>query len=44
LALQESSDNLEKLYAMKPLSVIRAIVDTSDQKLRTFVDSFRLKG
>lgn len=41
--LRSIVDHLESLYAAKPLSVIRAIVDTSEEKLRIFARAFRLK-
>ena len=34
---------LAKLYAVKPAAVMRAVLSSSDQKLRTFSDAFRLK-
>jgi predicted transcriptional regulator len=34
---------LAKLHAVKPAAVMRAVLTSSNQKLRTFSDAFRLK-
>jgi len=35
--------DLEQLYRMKPVSVIRSIAASPNEKLRIFADAFRLK-
>lgn len=42
-ALENMADEIEKLYAAKPMTVIDAIVKAPDEKLRLFSDAFKLK-
>ncbi len=35
-------ERVEAVYARKPVSLIRALLDTPDEKLRQFADAFRL--
>jgi hypothetical protein len=42
-ALERNADAVAQLYAAKPLSVIGAIFDAPEEKLRIFAKSFRLK-
>ena len=35
---------LEKTYATKPMTVIKAIVNAPTDKLRAFSDAFKFKG
>lgn len=35
---------LESEYARKPITIIRAIIEPSEDKLRMFADAFRLSG
>lgn len=39
----EACDALAKLYSEKPFMVIKAIVDTPNERLRSFADAFRIK-
>lgn len=41
--LEELSSELEKLYSVKPLTVIKAIATAPQDKLQTFVDAFKLR-
>jgi hypothetical protein len=42
-ALETLVAETAKIYAIKPVSVIRAIVTAPNDKLRTFANSFKLK-
>lgn len=42
-ALENMADEIEKLYAAKPMAVISAVVKAPDEKLRLFSDAFKLK-
>lgn len=42
-ALDELVADLEKLYALKPASVVRKIVTTPNAKLQILSDAFRIK-
>lgn len=42
-ALDELVDDLEKLYALKPASVVRKIVTTPNANLQILSDAFRIK-
>jgi hypothetical protein len=42
-ALETVASEIEALYAAKPTAVIKAILTTPDNKLRTFSDAFKLK-
>ncbi len=35
-------ESVQAVYARKPVSLIRAILDTPDEKLRRFADAFRI--
>jgi hypothetical protein len=37
------ADEIERLYTSRPISVVKAIVATPDEKLRVFSDAFKLK-
>jgi hypothetical protein len=37
------ADEIERLYAGRPISVVKAIVAAPDEKLRVFSDAFKLK-
>jgi biotin operon repressor len=37
-------ERLETEYARKPMTIIRAILEAPDEKLRMFADAFRLSG
>lgn len=41
--LDEMVNALQKIYAMKPAAVIRAIVSTPNRKLRLLSDAFKFK-
>ena len=41
--LDDFASEIAKLYAIKPMTVIRAIVDVRTDKLRAFSDAFKLK-
>jgi hypothetical protein len=41
--IEASVETLEKLYAVKPAAVIRAVLTSPSEKLRMFSDAFRLK-
>jgi len=41
--LRRLVDDVAKLYAAKPVSVVRAITSVPDERLRIFSDAFRLK-
>jgi DNA-binding HxlR family transcriptional regulator len=41
--LDDLASAIAKLYAIKPMTVIRAIVDVRTDKLRAFSDAFKLK-
>jgi hypothetical protein len=41
--LDELSGELEKLYSVKPLTVIKAIATAPQDKLQTFADAFRFR-
>ena len=43
-ALRRTTSDVERLYRAKPLAVIRAILDTPDEKLRMFASAFRLRS
>lgn len=40
---ENAADVIEKLYSLKPISVVKAIMSVPDDKLRAFSDAFRLK-
>jgi hypothetical protein len=40
---EQLAGEIEKLYAAKPMSLIKAIVAAPDEKLRIFSDAFKLK-
>jgi len=42
--LDDLCQRLERQYAAKPISVIRAILEAPSDKLRIFADAFRLSG
>ncbi len=42
-ALDEVGELVQKIYAAKPATVIGAIFESSDEKLRTFAAAFRFK-
>jgi hypothetical protein len=42
--LDEMATSLEKIYAIKPMAVIKAIVSGPSDKLRIFSDAFKFKG
>jgi DNA-binding IclR family transcriptional regulator len=37
-------ESLESVYARKPVTLVRAILEAPDEKLRLFADAFRLSG
>ena len=41
--LEDFAAEIQKLYAVKPTSVIKAILSAPHDKLRTFSDAFKLK-
>lgn len=43
-AVEAICDRLEAEYALRPVTIIRAMVETSDEKLRILADAFRLSG
>ena len=42
-AIDQIAANIEKLYAVKPAAVVKAIVTAPNERLHLFADSFRLK-
>lgn len=43
-AIDSIVSEIEKLYAVKPASVIKAIVTAPNERLHIFANSFKLKG
>ena len=41
--LQRLADDLQRIYAAKPISVVKAIMTAPNDKLRIFSDAFKLK-
>lgn len=42
-ALEALTSELAKLYAERPMTIIKEIVTAPNEKIRSFVDAFRLK-
>jgi hypothetical protein len=41
--LEQAAAGVERLYAAKPMAVVRAIAEANEEKLRLFARAFRLK-
>jgi DNA-binding HxlR family transcriptional regulator len=41
--IEQLADGLQRIYASKPISVVKAIMAAPSDKLRIFSDAFRLK-
>ena len=42
--LERIGDEIEAIYAAKPIAVVKAITSAPNDKLRIFADAFKLKG